>query len=67
MKSTIRGPQCDATSSSTATTSPDLTAGIPAQPGRAATVCWFCEQHFVSASTIRSGAEETTNSEDSWG
>src|SRR5438067_461729 len=37
-KSTTRGPQRDATSSSTPMTCPDLTAAIEPQPGRAATV-----------------------------
>jgi len=66
-KSTTRGPQREATSSSRATTPPLLTAVSWSQPSRAATVLAVWPQHLVSARKIRSGSALTTYSADSCG
>ena len=54
-KSTMRGPQREATESSTRTIARSRTAEMFRQPGRALTVLAFCPQHLPSASTITDG------------
>jgi putative transposase len=66
-RSTTRGPQREATSSSSATTSPLRTAASCDQPGRVATDCALWPQHFVSARKTRSGLDSTIFSADSCG
>ena len=65
--STMRGPHLEATSSLTPTTPPLCTAAIVLQPARAATLAAVWPQHFVSASTIRSGFAATMYSAESFG
>src|SRR5262249_49160954 len=67
MKSTILGPQREATSSLTPTTPPFRTAAIEPHPGLAATLTGVCRQHFVSARTMRSGSAATMYSAESFG
>src|SRR4051812_15709589 len=66
-RSTMRGPQRDAMSSSSATTLPFCTAAIVDQPGRCVTVSSDCAQHFVSARKMKSGLAVTMLSCDSCG
>src|SRR5690606_7528433 len=66
-RSTTRGPQRDATSSSSSTTRPSRTAVRSAKPGRAASVSAFWPQHGASARKMKSGSASTRNSRDSCG
>src|SRR6185436_16924766 len=64
-RSTILGPQRDATSSFSGTTSPRVTAESSCQPGRRDTVSSDWPQHLVSARKIRSGSDSMMYSADS--
>src|SRR5690606_1345561 len=66
-RSTTRGPQREAMSSSSSMTRSFLTAVRFFQPGRWARVSLFCRQHFTSARKIRSGSAWAMNSADSLG
>src|SRR5207247_4710109 len=66
-KSTIRGPQRDASESSIRTIVPLRTAATWLHPGRAATVCGVWAQQRMSARTTMSGLCDTTYSGDSLG
>jgi hypothetical protein len=58
----MRGPQRDATSSSSSITASLRTAEISLQPGRSATEAAVTSQHLVSARKIISGSLDTMNS-----
>src|SRR5581483_177295 len=64
---TMRGPQREATLSSTVITRWLRTAATPLQPGRAATFAAVCPQPTESASTTMSGFAETMYSAESCG
>lgn len=66
-RSTTRGPQREAMSSSSVTTWLFFTAVSPAQPLRALTESAFCWQHLESARKTKSGSALTMNSWDSCG